>query len=60
MKLRLATLGHVIGLRGIQELKDISRDGPCVIGAMVTQHELQASEVIAVPLPILDAGREAC
>jgi CO/xanthine dehydrogenase FAD-binding subunit len=58
MKLRLATLVHLIGPHGILELKGISR---CVvIGAMVTQHELQASEVIAVSLPILDVGREAC
>jgi carbon-monoxide dehydrogenase medium subunit len=58
MKLKLATPGHLIGLCRIQELKGISR---CVvIGAMVTQHKLQASEVIAVSLPILDAGREAC
>jgi carbon-monoxide dehydrogenase medium subunit len=57
MKLRLATLVHLIGPHGLLELKGISR---CVIGAMVTQHELQASEVIAVSLPILDVGREAC
>lgn len=57
-KLRLATLVHLIGPHGIQELRGISR---CVvISAMVTHHELQASEVIAVSLPILDVGRGAC
>ena len=59
--MKLATLGHLIGQHGVRELKGSSRDGHCVvIGAMVTQHELQTSEVIAVSLPILDAGREAC
>lgn len=53
--------GQLIDPRGIQKLKGISRNGHCVvIGAMTTQHELQASELIAVSLPILDAGRETC
>jgi carbon-monoxide dehydrogenase medium subunit len=59
--LRLATPGQLIDPRGIQKLKGISRNGHyVVIGARITQHELQASEVIAVSLPILDTGRAAC
>jgi carbon-monoxide dehydrogenase medium subunit len=54
MKLRLATPEHLIDLYGIGGLKGISRDGDrVVIGAMTTQHELLASDVIASSLPIL-------
>lgn len=54
MKLRLATPEHLVDLHGIAGLKGISRDGDSiVIGAMATQHELLASEVIASSLPIL-------
>jgi carbon-monoxide dehydrogenase medium subunit len=54
MKLRLATPEHLIDLHGIAELKGISRDGNrIVIGAMTTQHDLLASEVIAKSAPIL-------
>ena len=54
MKLRLATPEHLIDLHGIAGLKGISRDGnTIVIGAMTTQHDLLASEVIAKSAPIL-------
>ena len=54
MKLRLATPEHLVDLHGIAGLKGIRRDGATiVIGAMTTQHELLASEVISTSLPIL-------
>jgi aerobic carbon-monoxide dehydrogenase medium subunit len=54
MKLRLATPDHLIDLHGIAALKGIRRDGgTIVIGAMTTQHELLASDVISRSLPIL-------
>jgi carbon-monoxide dehydrogenase medium subunit len=54
MKLRLATPEHLVDLHGISGLKGIRRDGEAIlIGAMTTQHELLASEVIAKALPIL-------
>jgi carbon-monoxide dehydrogenase medium subunit len=54
MKLRLATPEHLIDLQGIDGLKGVRRDGnTIVIGAMTTQHDLLASDVIAQSLPIL-------
>src|SRR5260221_14620075 len=54
MKLRLATPEHLVGLRGIDGLKGIRREGNrIVIGAMTTQHDLLASGEIAKSLPIL-------
>lgn len=54
MKLRLATPEHLIDLHGVEGLKGITREGGnIVIGAMTTQHELLASDVIASSLPIL-------
>lgn len=54
MKLRLAAPDHLIDLHGIDGLKGIAREGGrIVIGAMTTQHELLASDVIAISLPIL-------
>ncbi|QKC97471.1 FAD binding domain-containing protein [Mesorhizobium sp. NZP2298] len=54
MKLRLATPDHLIDLHGIDGLKGIRRDGDrIVIGAMTTQHDLLASDVIASSLPVL-------
>ena len=54
MKLRLATPDHLVDLHGIAGLKGIRRDGgTIVIGAMTTQHELLASDVVAKSLPIL-------
>jgi aerobic carbon-monoxide dehydrogenase medium subunit len=54
MKLRLATPAHLVDLAGIADLKGIRSDGnDIVIGAMVTQHELIGSDVLASKLPIL-------
>ena len=54
MKLRLATPDHLIDLAGIGDLKGIRADGnDIVIGAMTTQHELIASDLLADKLPIL-------
>jgi carbon-monoxide dehydrogenase medium subunit len=54
MKLRLATPAHLVDLHAISGLKGIRRDGNKVtIGAMITQHELLASDDIAKSLPIL-------
>ena len=54
MKLRLATPDHLVDLHGIAGLKGIRSEGDrLVIGAMTTQHELLASDVIAYSLPIL-------
>jgi carbon-monoxide dehydrogenase medium subunit len=54
MKLRLATPEHLVDLAGLKELKGISTDGNAiVIGAMTTQHELIASDVLAAKVPIL-------
>jgi carbon-monoxide dehydrogenase medium subunit len=54
MKLRLATPEHLVDLHGIGDLAGIRREGDrVVIGAMTTQHQLIASDVIADALPIL-------
>src|ERR1700760_4792910 len=54
MKLRLATPAHLIDLAGLADLKGIRVDGgDVVIGAMTTQHELIASDVLAQKLPII-------
>jgi carbon-monoxide dehydrogenase medium subunit len=54
MKLRLASPAHLVDLGGIADLKGIASDGgDIVIGAMVTQHELIASNLLATKLPIL-------
>ncbi len=54
MKLRLATPEHLIDLSGIGDLKGIRSDsGDIVIGAMTTQHELIASDLLTSKLPIL-------
>ena len=54
MKLRLATPDHLVDLHDIAALKGIERRGSrIVIGAMTTQHQLLASDVIASSLPIL-------
>jgi carbon-monoxide dehydrogenase medium subunit len=59
MKLRLATPEHLIDLHGVAGLKGIVRNGDkVVIGAMTTQHELLASEVIAKTIPILQEAAE--
>ena len=54
MKLRLATPAHLVDLAGISELKGVRADGnDVVIGAMVTQHELVASELLTAKVPLL-------
>jgi carbon-monoxide dehydrogenase medium subunit len=54
MKLRLANPSHLIDLRGVAGLKGIEKaDGAIRIGAMTTQAEVIASEVLAARLPIL-------
>ena len=51
MKLRLATPEHLVDLHGIASLAGIQRDGDrVVIGAMTTQHQLIASDIIATAL----------
>jgi carbon-monoxide dehydrogenase medium subunit len=54
MKLRLATPEHLVDLAAISDLKGIRQEGSeIVIGAMTTQHELIASELIAAKVPLL-------
>jgi carbon-monoxide dehydrogenase medium subunit len=54
MKLRLAAPSHLIDLGGIGDLKGIRADGgDIVIGAMTTQHEIIASDLLAAKVPIL-------
>ncbi|HTZ02650.1 MAG TPA: xanthine dehydrogenase family protein subunit M [Xanthobacteraceae bacterium] len=54
MKLRLATPGNLIDLAGVADLKGIRADGnDVVIGAMTTQHDLMASELLANKIPIM-------
>jgi carbon-monoxide dehydrogenase medium subunit len=54
MKLRLATPEHLVDLAGLSELKGIRQDGDeIVIGAMTTQHELIASDLLAAKAPII-------
>ena len=54
MKLRLATPEHLLDLAGIAELKGIRTDGDdIVVGAMTTQHDLIASELLSASIPLL-------
>jgi aerobic carbon-monoxide dehydrogenase medium subunit len=54
MKLRLANPSHLIDLRGIPGLAGIeAADGAIRIGAMTTQAEVIASELLAKQVPIL-------
>jgi aerobic carbon-monoxide dehydrogenase medium subunit len=54
MKLRLAMPSHLVDLAGVPELKGVHLDGgDIVIGAMVTQHEIIASDLLARHAPIL-------
>jgi carbon-monoxide dehydrogenase medium subunit len=54
MKLRLAAPDHLVDLSGIGDLKGVRGDGgDIVIGAMTTQHEVIASELIGTKIPIL-------
>jgi carbon-monoxide dehydrogenase medium subunit len=54
MKLRLASPGNLVDLAGIGELKGVRADGnDIVIGAMTTQHELIASNLLTEKIPLL-------
>ncbi len=54
MKLRLAEPSHLVDLGGIEALKGVRAEGgEVVIGAMTTQQEIIASELLADRLPIL-------
>jgi aerobic carbon-monoxide dehydrogenase medium subunit len=54
MKLRLASPGNLVDLAGIAELKGVRADGnDIVIGAMTTQHELIASNLLTEKIPLL-------
>ena len=54
MKLRLANPTHLIDLRSVAGLKGIEEAGDAVrIGAMITQAEVIASELLAARVPIL-------
>jgi aerobic carbon-monoxide dehydrogenase medium subunit len=54
MKLRLAAPANLIDLGGIADLKGIRAEGgDIVIGAMTTQHDLIASELLSGKIPIL-------
>ena len=54
MKLRLAAPSNLVDLGGIGDLRGIRADGgDIVIGAMTTQHEIIASDLLAAKVPIL-------
>lgn len=54
MKLRMASIGHLVDLQKVDELKGITVAGGTVtIGAMVTQAELIAHEGLAKAAPLL-------
>ena len=54
MKLRLATPEHLVDLAGVAELKGIRTDGDnIVVGAITTQHDLIASELLSASIPLL-------
>lgn len=54
MKLRMASIEHLVDLQGIAALKGISVSGGTVtLGAMTTQHELLTSAEIKAAAPLL-------
>ena len=54
MKLRLAAPANLVDLAGIAELKGVRAEGDeIVVGAMTTQHDLIASNILAEKIPIL-------
>ena len=54
MKLRLAAPANLVDLGGIKELKGIRTEGSdIVIGAMTTQHDLIASDLLKAKIPLL-------
>jgi carbon-monoxide dehydrogenase medium subunit len=59
MKLRFAEPAHLIDINGLSELKGIQLDGDTIrIGAMTTENELIASEILQQHCPLLvDAAK---
>jgi len=54
MKLRLAAPEHLVDLAGIKDIRGIRADGSdIVIGAMTTQQELIASDLLTSKVPLL-------
>ena len=54
MKLRMASIGHLVDLQSVAELKGITvAGGQVTIGAMVTQAELISHDGLAAAAPIL-------
>lgn len=54
MKLRLASPANLVDLAGIAELRGVRAEGDeIVVGAMTTQHELIASDLLTGKIPIL-------
>lgn len=54
MKLRLAAPAHLVDLGAIADLRGIRPEGSdIVIGAMTTEHEIIASDLLAAKVPIL-------
>jgi aerobic carbon-monoxide dehydrogenase medium subunit len=54
MKVRLASPRNLVDLAGIGELKGMRTDGnDIVVGAMTTQHELIASDLLGDKIPLL-------
>ena len=60
MKLRLAMPTHLVDLAGCAELKGVKLEGgEIVIGAMTTEHEIIASDLVAEQSPILRETAQA-
>jgi carbon-monoxide dehydrogenase medium subunit len=54
LKLRLASFGHLVDLKGIEELRGVRRDdGALVVGAAVAHRELERSPFVRELLPAL-------
>lgn len=54
LKLGFASFGHLIDLKGVEELAGVrSEDGCLVVGAAVTHRELERSELVRDRLPAL-------
>ncbi len=54
LKLRLASFGHLVDLKGIEELRGVQRDdGALAVGAAVAHRELERSQVVRELLPAL-------
>ena len=56
LKLGFASFGHLIDLKGVEELAGVgAEDGCLVVGAAVTHRELERSELVRERLPALAA-----